>query len=76
MTSRDPKMSEQGDASNKKTPEPTYPGPSAFLVENEGTPENTEMDPDDPEPAAEGGIRTECRAATVQEQEPKKKNYL
>jgi len=37
MTSRDSKMSEQGTAGNRKTPDPKYPGPSASLVENEGT---------------------------------------
>jgi hypothetical protein len=57
MTSRDPKMREQGAAGSRKTPDPKYPGPSASLVENEETPENTEMDPNDPEPAAKGGIQ-------------------
>jgi len=59
MTYRDPKMSEQGAAGNKKTLEPMYPGPLASLVVTEETPENTEMGPDNPEPAAEGGIRME-----------------
>jgi len=59
MTSRDPKMSEQGAAGNRKTPDPKYPGPSASLVENEETPENTEMDPADLEPDAERCIQTE-----------------
>lgn len=39
------------------TPDPQPPGPSASLVEAEGTPENTEMDPDTPKPAAEGDIQ-------------------
>lgn len=38
---------------------PQYPGPSASLAETEETPGNTEMDPDDLEPAAEGDIQTE-----------------
>ena len=29
------------------------------MVESKDTPENTEMDTDNPEPAAEGGIQTE-----------------
>jgi len=51
-------MREQGTAGSRKTPNPKYPVPSASQVENEETPENIEMDPDDPEPAAKRGIQT------------------
>jgi len=36
-----------------KTPDPKSLGPAASLVESKETPENTEEDPDDPEPAAD-----------------------
>jgi hypothetical protein len=36
-----------------------FPGPSAPLAETERTSENTEGDPDIPEPAAEGDIQME-----------------
>jgi hypothetical protein len=53
-------MSEQGAAGKRKTPDPKYPAPPpASLAENEETPENTEMDPDDLEPDAERRIQTE-----------------
>jgi hypothetical protein len=57
MTSRDPKMSEQGAGGSRKSPDQKYPVPSASQVENEETPENIETDPDDPEPGAERGIQ-------------------
>ena len=41
------------------TPYLKYPGTSASMVESKDTPENTEMDTDNTEPAAEGGIQTE-----------------
>jgi hypothetical protein len=44
-------------SSDTKTPDPQYTGPSASLVETEGTQENTEGDCDAPQPAGEGGIQ-------------------
>jgi hypothetical protein len=45
-----------------KTPDAQSPGPSAILVDTEETPENTQGDPDAPEPAAEGYIQMEYSA--------------
>ena len=42
-----------------KTPDRHSSGPSASQVETKETPENTEGDPDTPEPAHEGGIQME-----------------
>jgi hypothetical protein len=40
-------------------PDPQSPGPALFLVKTDETPENTEGDPDAPEPVAEGDIKME-----------------
>ena len=45
--------------SSALTPDLQPPGPSASLVEAKETPENTERDPDTPEPAAEGDTQME-----------------
>ena len=45
--------------SSASTPDPKPPGLSASAVVAEETPENTERDPDTPEPAAEGDIQME-----------------
>jgi len=42
-----------------KTPVQQCPGPWASLVETEETAENTERDPDAPEPATEGDTQLE-----------------
>ena len=42
------------------TPDLKPPGPSASVLGAEETPENTERDPDTPEPATEGDIQMEC----------------
>ena len=42
-----------------KTPDRHSSGPSASQVETKETPENTEGDPDTPEPAHEGDIQME-----------------
>ena len=38
---------------------PHYPGPSAYLIDSEETPENTKGDHEAPEPADEGDIQME-----------------
>jgi hypothetical protein len=54
-TSR-PLVSTPTTSSDIETPDLQPPGPSASLVETAETPENTEGDPDAPEPPAEGDI--------------------
>jgi hypothetical protein len=46
-------------SSAAKTHDPHSSGPSAYLIECEKTPENTERDHDAPEPADEGDIQME-----------------
>jgi len=55
----DPLSTATSNSSATIIPDPQSPGPALFLVKTDETPENTEGDPDAPEPAAEGDIKME-----------------
>lgn len=59
MVLLDPLFHPPSTSSAIKTTDPHSPGPSACQVESEENSENTEVNPDNPEPADEGDIQIE-----------------
>jgi hypothetical protein len=55
----DPLSTTTSTSSATITPDPQSPGPVPFLVKTEDTLQNTEGDPEAPEPAAEGDVKVE-----------------